>query len=580
MSICDRAKIGFEKLRRKINSPALKYTSGGAISGLFLGILAVGIESCISGGMQEFIHDALQKTHYISPMITALFGGSGGYALWRLAIRGDQAEEARQESEMKYRLLFESFSNPITVYTLDGTVTLINQVGARNLGKKPEEIIGANIYGLIPEMGACFKRRAYEISETRREKYVKDSILLPGGESKYFISHLQPVKDPKGNVIAIQTVSYDITTLKEMESALRLEERNRQRILDDMGAGVVVIRGSTILLANKLALETMGYTSERLRELSFTDLIPDEADKRLVIQKYMERRRGIKYSAPYEIGIRVGNGEIRQFNVVSSISKFGGEEVTLNVLTDITGRKMLEERLREAERLKVIGLAAGGLAHDINNLLMTMLGNVSLLMLGRDKDDEEYNRLRTIERAVLDCAGITAPVLEFSRGYRLNRRPATLDEVIDVYKVHSTRYPKVMIDDRIGGKDISLNVDVEQLRSAFGNLYINASQAMDGKGEMTIIGEVINIDQYHGELLTISEGRYVRIDIEDTGVGISEKDREKIFDPFFTTKGEKEGTGLGLAATYSIIKEHGGAIVVESEVGKGTRFSVYLPLQK
>jgi len=245
---------------------------------------------------------------------------------------------------------------------------------------------------------------------------------------------------------------------------------------------------------------------------------------------------------------------------------------------DITETRRLQDQLQQVQKMETIGTLAGGIAHNFNNLLMAIQGNVSLMLLKKDLGHRDYPRLKNIGQYVQDGAELTKQLLGFAKGGKYEAKPTDLNELIkknsEMFswtKKEITIHPKYQ-------KDIwAVEVDRAQIEQVLMNLYINAWQAMPGGGNLFIETENVELDRKSVMAYGVDSGKYVKISITDTGVGMDKKTLERIFDPFFTTKGMGKGSGLGLASVYGIVKNHGGMIDVHSKKGEKTTFIIYLP---
>ena len=251
----------------------------------------------------------------------------------------------------------------------------------------------------------------------------------------------------------------------------------------------------------------------------------------------------------------------------------------LCVGTDITERKMLDEKQQQldqqmlhVQKIESLGVLAGGIAHDFNNILASILGNISLVRMDLDPASDAHLRLGEAEKASLHARELTQQLLTFSRGGAPVKKTLSLDHLIrDSFKF-SMRGSKVRSDIVIAPDLWHVDADEGQLGQVFNNLIINACQAMPSGGTVSMKAENVHIGTADGLLLP--EGRYVRVRVRDEGTGIMEEHLTQIFDPYFTTK--QTGSGLGLAVTFSVIKNHQGHIAVRSKLGKGTVFTVHL----
>ena len=242
-------------------------------------------------------------------------------------------------------------------------------------------------------------------------------------------------------------------------------------------------------------------------------------------------------------------------------------------------RRKLESQLHHAQRMHAIGTLAGGIAHDFNNLLMGIQGRTSLMLLDSTPSHPSFEHLKGIEKYVQNAAALTRQLLGFARGGKYEVKPTDLNALIHRSAQMFGRTKKEI---RIHGKYQEgiwpAEVDQSQIEQLLLNLYVNAWQAMPGGGDLYIETENVLLTEKEVQPHNVKAGRYVKVTVMDTGVGMDEQTRQRVFEPFFTTKEMGRGTGLGLASAYGIIKNHGGIIDVESEKGVGTSFHIYLPV--
>lgn len=241
-------------------------------------------------------------------------------------------------------------------------------------------------------------------------------------------------------------------------------------------------------------------------------------------------------------------------------------------------RQRLEYELMQAQKMEAIGTLAGGVAHDFNNILMGIQGYVSLLKLDTQTTDQHIDKLRKIESQVQSAAHLTRQLLGFARGGKYEVKLTNLNHLIsDSSDVFGRTKKELTISLSFEKNPWLVLADRGQVAQVLLNMYINSWQAMTGGGELFI--ETENVVLQEGDVLPhdAKPGRYVRISLTDTGTGMDEMTRQRVFEPFFTTKEKGKGTGLGLASAYGIIKNHGGFIDVQSEIGKGSTFRIHLP---
>jgi signal transduction histidine kinase len=248
-------------------------------------------------------------------------------------------------------------------------------------------------------------------------------------------------------------------------------------------------------------------------------------------------------------------------------------DLILAVARDISERKRMQDELVKAQRLESLGVLAGGIAHDFNNILTGILGNISLLLHQLGPSSDFADRLESCEKAAIRASELTQQLLTFARGGAPVRKLMDPRTLIRESAIFVLRGSQIGCEIELAEDLWSIKADAGQINQVLHNILINAMQAMSNGGVIGITG--VNEQVSSGNLLHLPAGDYLRIDIKDQGCGISQEDLPKIFDPYFSTK--SEGTGLGLASVYSVVKKHGGAIDVSSTVGTGSIFTIFLP---
>ena len=252
-----------------------------------------------------------------------------------------------------------------------------------------------------------------------------------------------------------------------------------------------------------------------------------------------------------------------------------------NALHHITLKKdkiQLETQLNHAQRMESLGTLAGGIAHDFNNLLMGIQGRTSLMLLDTDFHHPHFEHLKGLEEYIKSASDLTKQLLAFARGGKYEVIPTDLNEIIRKGSEMFGRTKKEITIIRKNHENIwTVEVDRSQIEQIMLNLYVNAWQSMPGGGELYIETENVVLNDDFVRPYEVDSGKYVKVSVTDTGVGMDKATQERIFDPFFTTKEMGRGTGLGLASAYGIVKNHGGIFKVFSEKGEGAVFSIFLP---
>ena len=238
----------------------------------------------------------------------------------------------------------------------------------------------------------------------------------------------------------------------------------------------------------------------------------------------------------------------------------------------------LESQLQQALRMKSIGTLAGGMAHNFNNLLMGILGNVSLMLLNMTPEHQHYKNLKVIQKLVKSGSELTKQLLGYAMQGKYEAKPINLNKLVkETAGTFGSTKKEIRISHELCEELFPIRADQSQIEQVVLNLYVNAAEAMPRGGELHL--RTMNVTQadMEGKPYRPKPGNYVYLSVTDNGVGMDKETMERIFEPFFTTKGLAKGTGLGLASSYGIIKAHGGYIDVKSEIGRGSTFEIYLP---
>jgi len=374
----------------------------------------------------------------------------------------------------------------------------------------------------------------------------------------------------------------DIVNRKQIEEALR-ESEQKYRALFEESKDVVYMStpGGKFIDINPAGVDLLGYSSkEELLQIDITQDLYVHPSARKTFQKTLEETGYVK---DFEVEFKKKDGTPVTVLLTSTAVRDQDGKITAyrGIMKDITDRKRLEQQLIQSHKIEAIVQLAGGIAHDFNNILTAIIGYAHLLKteLNQNKILSTYttNIINSAERA----AGLTQSLLAFSRKQMIHPTPAQLSTIINSLK---TFLPGLIGEDIelslfISPSDLTVIVDIPQIEQVLINLVKNARDAMPDGGSLTIRTEQVMFDnafiRTHGYGKT---GPYALISVEDTGKGMDESTQKRLFDPFFTTKEVGRGTGLGLPMVHGIIKQHNGYIDVQSEIGKGTTFNIYLPL--
>jgi len=528
-----------------------------------------------------------------------------------------QLEGAPAESQDGFRELVELL--PETIYEMDltGKVTFVNRSGFERFGYTQQDFDrGLNGFDVIaPEDRGRAKENFVKILKGDKTGLNEYRALRKDGSTFPVIFHSAPVLR-EGGPVGLRGFIVDITDRKYAEEALRkaldeLEKRIKEKtaelananeqlqaeiaerkrtedalrgseekyrlLVENATDAIFVVQGEKIAFPNPKAKEINRSLGVDLDRVPFFNYIHPE-DRNMVLERHRRRLRGEKVPSMYTF--RLINEDFKELWVELNavLIDWEGQPATLNFLRNITPLKRLETRLQQVRRMEALGTLAGGIAHDFNNLLMGIQGRISLMIMDTDPSHPHYGELKDIEEIVKSGTDLTKQLLGFARSGKYDVKPTDVNELIQkTSQMFGRTHKEIMIHTSYQEDVWAAEVDPRQVEQVLLNLYLNAAQAMPGGGELLLQTRNVTLKESYVKPYQIEPGRFVKISVTDTGVGMDEATRQRIFEPFFTTKKMGRGTGLGLASVYGIIKNHGGIIGVYSEKGQGTNFNIYLP---
>ena len=364
---------------------------------------------------------------------------------------------------------------------------------------------------------------------------------------------------------------------RKQEEALRESEEKYRLLVENANDAIFVAQDDVVKYANPSTLRITGYSGEELTQIPFVNLIHPE-DRDMVFGRYIRALKSERVTSNYSFRSINKTGEELWLQINSVLISWEGKPAILNFVRDTSAEKRLEAQLMDIRKMEALGTLAGGIAHDFNNLLMGIQGRTSLMLMDTDFSQQHYEDLKGIEDIVKRAAGLNNQLLGFARKGKYQVNPTDLNKL--VHKT-SQMFGRTNKDVRINTKfqeDLwTVEVDRSQIEQVLFSLFFNSHDAMPGGGELDLQTENVTLDESFTEPDQLCAGKYVKMSVTDTGVGIDEAIRERIFEPFFTTKRMGRGTGLSLASAYGIIKNHSGMIHVYSKKDEGTTFSIYLP---
>jgi two-component system cell cycle sensor histidine kinase/response regulator CckA len=479
--------------------------------------------------------------------------------------------------------LIEHSSDAIALVDEGGTVLYANPATATMVGLSIPEVIGANVFRWVHEddrlgFHANFTERLERPGVAIRNSF---RIRHSDGVERFIESvGINRLDDPsiRGVIINYR----DITDSRRAEKALRLGEA-RFRQLTEQATDIIYNcdLSGRFTFVNCTAVKLLKYSEEELLGRHFLTLIRSDYQERA--QRFYAQQRDELIASTYlEFPAVAKDGREIWIGQSVQIVEENGRPVGVQAIArDITQRLALEEQLRQAQKMEAIGRLAGGVAHDFNNVLTAILGSADLLSLQLDPNDSRWEEADAIRRAADRGAALTRRLLSFSRP-----KSTTSLVVMDLVAVVASIEPmlrrlvleKIEIVVNAPASPVPVRADEGQLSQILMNLVINARDAMPNGGTATIDVGAIEVHEPDAMKRGILPGTYAGLTVRDNGEGIPEEIVGHLFEPFFTTKPPDQGTGLGLSIVYSIVTALGGTIEVESEVGQGATFRIYLPL--
>jgi two-component system, cell cycle sensor histidine kinase and response regulator CckA len=500
-----------------------------------------------------------------------------------------RTEEALRESENKFRSLVEN--SIVGVYLVqDGLFKYVNPRGAEIHGYKLEEMIdkmGPKQLTFPEDWPIVEENIGKKIRGEEEFTHYEFRIVTKSQETRNVELFSSPTIY-QGRPAVLGTM-LDITERKRAEEALRSSEERYRSILESIQDGYFEddLAGN-FTFVNDVISRHLGYTKDELIGMNYRQYASEETSKELY-QHFSELYRTGQPIKPFAVEyIRRDRTKMISEISVSLIRDLEGKQIGFRGISrDVTERKQaeeeklsLQEQLRQAQKMEAIGQLAGGVAHDFNNLLTVIKGYSQLSLLDLKEDSPLWGNIQEIEKASQRATDLTRQLLAFSRRQILDLKVLDLNVLLkDLEKMLR----------RIIGEDIALvtllseglgkvKVDPGQIEQVIFNLAVNARDAMPSGGKLSIETANAELDEeYARSHVNVAPGRYVRLSVSDTGVGMTQEVKDRVFEPFFTTKEKGKGTGLGLSMVYGIVKQSGGNIWLYSEPGRGTTFRVYFP---
>ncbi|MBL7211032.1 MAG: PAS domain S-box protein [Desulfobacteraceae bacterium] len=488
-----------------------------------------------------------------------------------------QAEESLIESEEKFRTVSEQSPNMIFI-NKNGRIVYTNKLSAETMGYERDEFYSPDFdfFSLIAPESIEVVKSAFKghMEGKEVEPYEYTLVNREGKKIESIIATKLINYEGERAILGIVT---DISERMRTEEALRESEEKYRLLVENANDAIFIAQDQVVKFPNPKTLEMIGYSAEELVKTPFMNLIHPE-DRDMVLDRYIKRLKGKELPSTYSFRIKRRDGEELWVEISTVLITWEGRPATLNFLRDVTPQKKMEAQFQQALKMEAIGTLAGGLAHNINNLLMAILGNASIMLLDVDLKHPHHRNLKSIEKQVQNGSKLTRQLLGYAREGRYEVKPMNLNRLVkETAETFDTTRKEIIVHQEFAENLYGIEVDQGQIEQVLLNLYVNAADAMPRGGDLFIKTVNVTNKDMRGKPYTPKPGNYVLLTVRDTGLGMDKKTMDRIFDPFFTTKGLAQGTGLGLASAYGIVKGHGGYIDVFSGKEKGTTFEIYLP---
>ena len=551
-------------------------------------ICAIIFSVCLYIGLSFFWGGILLRGVILASIIPAIIGPTLSYYFLGVIIRLDDSEKALLESQENYNAVYNRNLHCIFIHDFEGNFLDANDAALNLLGYNREEISSTNLSALIDEDQLPMAIEAIE--ELRQNGSLNRLIefrLKKRSGGFVWVETDSSIIYRGGKPYAVLGVARDTTLRRDTVEALADSEKNYRHLFDN-AADVILVVDPTgeFLELNRKFEEESGYNrGDMIGKNVFTcGILTKESNDR--VQFYLTKVLEGRSLPVFEIDAVIKNGSIVPYELNAVPIKKDEAVIRIQAtLRNLAERKLsyeerqkLEAQLRQAQKMEAIGTLAGGIAHDFNNLLMAIQGNVSLALLENDPAGNYHGLLRNIERQVENAAKLTSQLLGYARKGKYEAKIINMNELVEVTSDTFGRMRKdIVIDRDLDPSLYDIQVDTTQMEQVLLNIFVNASDAMPEGGALILKSKKVTHEDMQRRSYNPKPGKYIKLSITDTGIGMDKETQGRIFDPFFTTKGMGRGTGLGLASVYGIVKAHGGYIDVESEQGKGATFIIHLP---
>jgi two-component system, cell cycle sensor histidine kinase and response regulator CckA len=488
------------------------------------------------------------------------------------------AGDAIRKGEEKWHSILECLPDPIVVYNLEGRAVYVNPAFIDTFGWAAEEVVGVKIDYVpteeIPKTKEALERlyKGEKVSSFETKRLTKDGSIIDIKISASLI--MDDCGQLVGNIVSL----VDITEMKRAGESQKLMATAVEQAAE---AIVIADKDGNTQYVNPAFERISGYSREEVAGKKLSPLECPDYNKTFQRQLWNTLARGEVWNG--RVIDRKKDGTVYfEDTTIAPVHDDSGETANfVAVKRDVTREVLLEKELLHAQKMEAVGTLAGGIAHDFNNLLTVILGYSEYLLMDGDIGESARGDLNKLNQAARKGAELVQSLLTFSRKVDPKLSPTNLNHQVEQIKelLGRTIPKKIKISVSLEKALAIVHADSSQIQQVLMNLAVNAKDAMPDGGKLAIqTCNVVLDEEFCRSHLGSKPGTYAMVSVSDTGDGMDKEILSHIFEPFYTTKGMGRGTGLGLAMTYGIVKQHGGYIECESAVGEGTTFRVYLPV--
>jgi PAS domain S-box-containing protein len=505
--------------------------------------------------------------HLSREELLALLAATGGPAL---AIRPPADPSEPPSSGDRYRQVVEEAADGIFLSDEDGVYLDVNEAGARMLGMTRDEVIGKRIRDVVSD--AEQEVLADARARVGKGEWVLHEWQVRRKDGSAFTAEVSAKLLPDGRY---QGIWRDVTARRQREEALQLSEQRFRALTAASFEGISITERGIVVDVNDQMARMLGYERSELIGKEVVHMVAPESREAVAIAIRSGRE------TPYlHLALRK-DGSTIEVEAQAKMAEWSGRPVRVTAIRDVSAQRKLEERMNRVQKLEALGRLAGGIAHDFNNILVAIFSYTELTELDAEDPAQVRAHMEGLRAAAYRARDLVQQILTFSRQKGEERAKTPLRPIVD----EALRFLRSTLP-----TTLELRTEIEadlppvlgapvQIHQVVMNLCVNAAHAMKKTGVLTVrLSRVVATPELALRAPELVESRnYLRLTVQDTGEGMSAETLGQIFEPFFSTKPAGEGSGLGLAVVHGIVKSHDGAIAVDSALGRGTTFEIYLP---